>query len=114
MSTFYKIYAMALCLCSASFLYANESLPTIEQGMRYSELKKTLISQGWHGLTNQQIENSSLYANEVYNQGMTEVVDCISMELDGCRFHFEKNNQILEIKTITRQLTVDSFSVIKK
>ncbi len=114
MSIFHKIYTLTLCLFSISLSDANESLAMLGAGMPYNEAKKMLITQGWHGLHNQQIESSSLYANEIYNQGMTEVVDCISMELDGCRFYFQKKSQLLEIKTITRQLTVDSFRIIKR
>jgi hypothetical protein len=112
-SAFYELYMLALCLLCTPFAYANESLIKLQEGMPYGEVKKILIAQGWQGINNQQIENSSLYATEIYNQGMTEVVDCISMALDGCQFRFQKDDQILEIKTITRQLIVDSFGIIK-
>ena len=39
-----------------------------------------------------------------YGQGLVEVVDCISMELDGCQFRFSKGKQVLELKTITRPI----------
>ena len=112
-SACYKLYTLALCLLCMPLAYADESLIKLQEGMPYGEVKKILIAQGWQGINNQQIENSSLYAAEIYNQGMTEVVDCISMALDGCQFHFQKDGQMLEIKTITRQLIVDSFSIMK-
>ena len=46
--------------------------------------------------------------------GMTEVTDCISMEIDGCTFIYQKGKQRLEIKTITKQLSVTSFRIYKK
>lgn len=110
----YNIYLIVLCLFYASLLSANERFTTLKEGMPYEEAKNALIAQGWQAVENKQIDRSSLYAVEIYNQGMTEVLDCISMELDGCRFRFQKGTEILEIKTITRRLTFDSFKMIKK
>lgn len=97
-----------------SFAHAASILPALEQGMPYETAKKLLIADGWTPSKNTKISQSSLYAQELYEQGMTEVVDCVSMELDGCRFYFVKKNQTLEVKTITRRLRLDKFSLVKK
>lgn len=110
----YKIYLICLCLFYVSLLSANERFTTLKEGMPYEEAKNALLAKGWQAVENKQIDHSSLYAAEIYNQGMTEVVDCISMELDACRFQFEKGAEVLVIKTITRRLTFDSFTIIKK
>lgn len=93
---------------------AHNDLSFVKQGKSYLEIKAALSDNGWKPIKNKRIAQSSLYAQEIYEQGMTEVTDCISMELDACQFRFSKNNQILEIKTITRQLSVDSFRSYKK
>ena len=80
--------------------------------MPYDDVKKTLIADGWKPLKNQKISGSSLYAQELYELGVTEVVDCISMELDGCWFYFTKKNQTLEVKTITRQLKFETLKIL--
>lgn len=72
------------------------------------------MQSGWTPVNNADIDQTSLFAQEVYATGMTEVTDCISMEIDGCTFLFEKGKQRLEIKTITKQLSVESFRVYKK
>jgi hypothetical protein len=108
-----KIFLIGLALLVTISTNANGALPLIKQGATYSEAKKSLIADGWTPVKNSSIEKSSLYAQEIYEQGALEVVDCISMELDACWFHYAKKNQTLEIKTITRQLKVDKFNLIK-
>jgi hypothetical protein len=97
-----------------SSAFADNDLSLIKEGKPYQEVKAALSDKGWRPIKNARIAQSSLYAQEIYDQGMTEVTDCVSMELDACLFRFTKNSQILEIKTITRQLTVDSFRNYKK
>jgi len=92
---------------------ANNALTVLKKGILYSEAKASLIEDGWKPIKNSRIEKSSLYAQELYEQGTLEVVDCISMELDACWFRYKKKYQILEIKTITRQLKIDEFYLIK-
>jgi hypothetical protein len=92
---------------------AENILPIINKRMPYEDVKKTLIADGWEPLNNLKISQSSLYAQELYGQGMTEVVDCISMELDGCRFYYTKKNRTLEVRTITRQLTLEKLNILK-
>ena len=99
---------MILLLCGSSLANAKDELGFIQQDMQYEEVKASLIKKGWLPIKNLKIEQSSLYAKEIYNQGNSEVVDCISMALDGCKFRFKKNNILLEINTITRQLLVES------
>lgn len=97
-----------------SLAFAADHLSFITEGKPYSEVKQTLIDQGWAPIKNAKIDRSSLYAQEIYAMGMTEVTDCISMEIDGCTFVYQKGKQRLEIKTITRQLSVTSFRIYKK
>lgn len=105
---------IALTLVASSVANAANDLSFITQGQPYSEVKQTLIDNGWAPISNPKIDRSSLYAQELYETGMTEVMDCISMEIDGCTFLYQKGKQRLEIKTITRQLRVASFRVYKK
>lgn len=100
---------MTLFLMGSSHVFAANDLSFIQAGQPYKELKQTLIEQGWAPIKNTKIDRSSLYAQEVYATGLTEVTDCISMEIDGCTFKYQKGKQRLEIKTITRQLSVESF-----
>jgi hypothetical protein len=93
---------------------ANRSPLTLPVGLPYDQAKTALIADGWKPLTNTQISHSSLYAQEIFEKGSTEVVDCISMELDACSFRYIKNNKTLEVRTITRDLKVDNVIVIKK
>ncbi len=109
-----KIILFALCLLSTSLVNANDDLTILHSGIAYDEAKKVLIAKGWVPSKNKNINNSSLYALEIYEQGLVEVVDCISMELDACRFRFVKQNKVLEVKTVTRRLTVDSYKIMKK
>lgn len=92
---------------------AETILPNIHQEMFYKDARKVLINDGWKPLSNLKITRSSLYAQELYEQGMSEVVDCISMELDGCSFRFIKNNKTLEVRTITRELKIEKVNIIK-
>ncbi len=114
MPTFYKIYSIALCLVGASLANADDSFTMLHEGMPYNEARNAVMADGWQAVKNKHIERSSLYASDIYNQGLTEVVDCVSMELDACRFRFEKGDKVLVVKTITRKLTVDSYTVMKK
>jgi hypothetical protein len=84
-----------------------------EKGVPYQDVKGDLIANGWKPLKNTKILSSSLYAQALYEQGIVEVVDCISMELDGCWFHFTKKNQIVEVKTITRALAFEKIRILK-
>ena len=107
---FQRIYLVILLLFSANAV-ANTDLSFIKQGLIYKDLRPRLIAQGWQPIKNRSIENTSLYAQEIHSQGLVEVVDCISMELDACTFRYSKKNQVLTIKTITRQGHVESFEV---
>ncbi len=93
--------------------HARTTLPKIAAGMVYADAKQQLIAQGWQPLPNTDIAQSSLYAQALAEQGMPEVVDCISMALDGCRFRLIKQKQVLEITTITRQLSVETIQFVK-
>ena len=88
---------------------AHAEPPSFSAGQPYQEVKAELIKKGWQPVKNLKIGNSSLYAQEVYQQGLEEVVDCVSMELDGCWFRYKKGKERLEVKTITRALKFDSL-----
>ena len=104
------ISALVLLLASAHTLAATD-LSFIKPGMIHQELRPNLLAKGWQPVPNLAIQNSSLYAQEIHSLGLTEVVDCISMEIDACTFQYRKNKQVLTIKTITRQGEVASFKV---
>jgi hypothetical protein len=99
-------------LLSLSFAVHAE-LPNFAAGQPYQEVKAELIKQGWQPVKNTKIGNSSLYAQEVYQQGLEEVVDCVSMELDGCWFKFKKGKQRLDVKTITKELKFEAIRLKK-
>lgn len=105
---------VAVMLIISTNAFAADDLAFIQAGQPYQEVRQTLVEKGWQPTKNTRIDESSLYAQEVYTSGMTEVKDCISMEIDGCTFVYHKGKQTLEIKTITRQLRVDSFRAVKK
>lgn len=103
-------------LIAALFLLpyqAHAESPSFTAGQPYQEVKAELIKQGWQPVKNTKIGNSSLYAQEVYQQGMEEVVDCVSMELDGCWFKYKKSKQILKVKTITTGLKFETIKLRK-
>jgi len=106
-----RILFLSFFLATAA--HAEATLPHYDKGMPYEEAKKRLIAQDWKPVNNLKISNSSLYAQELYAQGMLEVGDCVSMELDGCWFYYVKKNQKLEVRTITRQLKVEKITWIK-
>ncbi|ROH88396.1 hypothetical protein ED236_02775 [Pseudomethylobacillus aquaticus] len=89
-------------------LPAHAEIPAFSSGQPYEEVKAALIKQGWQAVSNPDISGSSLYAQEVYQQGKPEVVDCVSMELDGCWFLYKKGRQTLQVRTITRALRFES------
>ena len=99
-----------MLLASAQALAATD-LSFIKPGLIHQALRPSLLAKGWQPVPNLAIQNSSLYAQEIHSLGLTEVVDCISMEIDACTFQYRKNKQVLTIKTITRQGEVASFKV---
>lgn len=99
---------------SIPFAHAAKPLDVLQAGMSYSEVKNTLLQQQWLPVNNTQINASSLYAQELYEQGIIEVADCISMELDACWFEYSKGKLLLRVKTVTRQLLLDSYELKKR
>jgi hypothetical protein len=93
---------------------AHELYPELTPGTAYEQVKSTLIQNGWQPINNANIKNSSLYAQELYQLGNQEVADCISMELDGCWFKYKKGKQILQVKTITRKLTLEKIDLLSR
>ena len=111
MSTLLQVASIAALLLLS--LQANAELPNFTAGQPYQEVKTELIKQGWLPVKNLKIGNSSLYAQEVYQKGLEEVVDCVSMELDGCWFKFKKGKQMIEVKTITKKIIFESIKLVK-
>lgn len=99
---------------SLSSVYAESWPPALQPGAPYAEARNWLQQHGWQPVVNARIADSSLFANEIAAQGMPEVVDCISMALDGCTFRWQNKSRRLEISTITRQLQIDKLALRKK
>ena len=109
-----KTLLICISLILSLSAHANTDPFPIQAGLPYDQAKASLIAHGWTPVVNAKIGHSSLYAQEIFEKGSTEVVDCISMELDACSFRYIKNNKTLEVRTITRDLKVDKFNFIKK
>lgn len=111
-----RIKILLICLGLLINVSAQANTPPlpIQPGLPYAQAKAALIADGWSPVINSKITHSSLYAQEIFEKGSTEVVDCISMELDACSFRYMKNNKTLEVITITRDLKVDKVNFIKK
>ncbi len=109
-----KISLLSSVLLLSLSAQASDFPSSIKSGVPYEIAKASLIAEGWKPLVNSKIQNSSLFAQEIFEKGSTEVVDCISMEIDGCEFRYIKNKKILEIRTITRDLKVDKINLINK
>lgn len=98
------------CFLPFSPALAQDWPAELQPGAAYPQARAWLLQQGWQPVVNQHINDSSLFANEIAAQGMPEVVDCISMALDGCSFRWQKNRRRLDISTITRQLHIDQVT----
>jgi hypothetical protein len=114
MKILFNLLAISLFWTINNTAFADADLSFIKPGLPYEDVKAILTDKGWEPIKNNRISHSSLYALEIYEQGMEEVTDCISMELDACKFRFSQGSKVLEIRTITRQLKVDSFHIHKK
>ncbi|MEY3798378.1 MAG: hypothetical protein RLZZ572_559 [Pseudomonadota bacterium] len=106
-----QLISLTLTLALSTHALADNGLSFIKPGLIHLNLRPSLLAKGWQPVPNRTIENSSLYAQEMHALGLIEVVDCISMEIDACTFQYRKKNQVLTIKTITRQAEVASFKV---
>ncbi len=113
-----RFFSLCIVLCLAipftSSAMAGDIPASIKAGLPYDQARASLIADGWAPVVNAKILRSSLYAQEIFEHGYAEVVDCISMELDACTFRYSKNHRVIEIKTITRTLLVDRVSSLKK
>jgi len=111
MQTLLKPISVFVLLLASAHALAATDLSFIKPGLLHQEIRPSLLAKGWQPVANPAIQNSSLYAQEIHALGLTEVVDCISMELDACTFQYRKKHQVLTIKTITRRGEVASFKV---
>ena len=82
--------------------------------MPYSAVRADLMNDGWNTLTNKKIQDSSLYAVGIFEQGYKEVLDCISMERDQCQFVLTKSKQLIVITTKEKALNVESIEIKNK
>ncbi len=112
MSRYMIRFSMTLILLGIPILACTKSLPIYPEQI-YADAKAALVKQEWKPVKNLKIQESSLYAQDIYNLGIFEVVDCISMERDSCLFRFSKNKKVLEVKTFGKDLKVDSYKMIK-
>lgn len=106
-----KLLVMLMILSSVLSLSANAKDISFDQyiNMPYSTVRASLIGDGWQTVRNKQIEDSSLYAEGIFEQGYEEVLDCISMERDQCQFVLTKNKQLILITTKEKALNVESI-----
>lgn len=94
----------------ASFpMYAEEADLTHYYSKPYSEVRISLISDGWEAVPNKHIQDTSRYAQSVYEKGYPEVTNCISMERDQCQFVLIKNQQQILVTTKDKPLNVESI-----
>lgn len=105
----HKALLLSLTLLVNASVLASSDLADLIINQPYTETRATLIAKGWSPVKNNDITSSSLYAQEIYLQGMEEVIDCVSMELDACWFEFSQGEKRLQLKTITRQLKLDTY-----
>ena len=110
-----KLLVIVAMLTSVFNLSANAKDMSFDNyiNMPYSAVKADLMSKGWKTLTNKKIQDSSLYAVGIFDQGYEEVLDCISMERDQCQFVLTKNKQLIVITTKEKALNVESIEVKK-
>ena len=89
--------------------HANELNFKQYLNMPYSQVRVSLISEGWESVPNNHIKDTSLYAQSIYEKGYEEVIDCISMERDQCQFALAKSKQHILITTKEKSLNVESI-----
>lgn len=77
--------------------------------MPYSQVRVSLLSEGWKPVLNKNIQETSLYAQSIYERGYKEVIDCISMERDQCQFVLTKDKAHILITTKEKSLNVESI-----
>ena len=108
-----KLLVIVTMLVSIFNLSANAKEVGFDNyiNMPYSTARAGLISEGWKTVTNKKIQDSSLYAQDIFNQGYEEVLDCISMERDQCKFVFRKNKQLILVTTKDKALNVESIKI---
>lgn len=77
----------------------------------YAQVRVSLLNEGWKPVLNNNIRDTSLYAQSIYEKGYEEVIDCISMERDQCQFVLAKNKQHILITTKEKSLNVESIQL---
>lgn len=75
----------------------------------YSQVRVRIMDEGWQTIVNKEINDTSLYAQIIYEKGYQEVIDCISMERDQCQFVLMKNKQYLVVSTKEQSLNIESI-----
>lgn len=75
----------------------------------YSQVRASLLNEGWKPVLNANIQDTSLYAQTIYEKGYEEVTDCISMERDQCQFVLAKGKERILITTKEKSLNVESI-----
>jgi len=77
--------------------------------MPYAEARQLLIKDGWLVIRNTKIEESSLFAQTLHASQFEEVLDCISMERDQCKFKLAKGKQAVVVTTRDKNFVVESI-----
>jgi hypothetical protein len=78
----------------------------------YSQVRASLLNEGWKPVSNKNIQDTSLYAQSIYEKNYEEVIDCISMERDQCQFALVKSKQHILITTKEKSLNVESIELM--
>ena len=110
-----RLLGIVVLLISIFSLSANAKDMSFDNyiNMPYSVVRADLMNKGWKTLTNKKIQDSSLYAVGIFDQGYKEVLDCISMERDQCQFVLTKNKKLIVITTKEKGLNVESIEIKK-
>lgn len=106
-----KCLVIVALLSSVLSLFVHAKDMGFEQyiDMPYQAVRASLLNEGWHAVINQKIQDTSFYAQGIFDQGYEEVLDCISMERDQCQFLLQKNKQLILITTKEKALSVESI-----
>ncbi len=110
-----KVLISLACLLSVLCFSVIAQGLSVEQynGMPYAEARVMLLEDGWQAVTNKEINDTSFYAQGIYDKGYKEVLDCISMERDQCQFVLKKDKQLILITTKEKSLNVESIEFQK-
>ncbi len=119
--TIYLKILIVKILLAAFFIFISISQAVMAQASEfsayiktpYAEARQMLIKNGWQVVRNTKIDESSMYAQTLYAAQFEEVLDCISMERDQCKFKLAKGKQVIVVTTKDKNLAVESIKKTK-